>query len=329
MDEQVLLKQQQESNINVKEEESYLSGPWTALTKIAGYGEENPGEAPPFYKRILLNILPLFKALVIISLFLVNGIGFSPLGCKTQYLFSPKFWFNKQFVIFFIIYFIINLGGYTVSILSDPNRQLILSIVCLIFYNIIARLGEVWFDKHPLYWPGPLTYFGVIVWPLILLYIADDMRRYLMASHAVSAGKNEIDSIKWIELGLMGLIAIVAIIGFYKAIKQSKKSYGKNFEFISFLFGAPMILKGAKTRKAELCTSELFKKYDKITKSEPVSGAKGFSGLLIFWIAISGFIALGSLSFKGKKLRKNIRKKLAVKENQGIDKTLGKVRKLN
>lgn len=223
MDEQVLLKQQQESNINVKEEKSYLSGPWTALTKIAGYGEENPGEAPPFYKRILLNILPLFKALVIISLFLVNGIGFSPLGCKTQYLFSPKFWFNKQFVIFFIIYFIINLGGYTVSILSDPNRQLILSIVCLIFYNIIARLGEVWFDKHPLYWPGPLTYFGVIVWPLILLYIADDMRRYLMASHAVSAGKNEIDSIKWIELGLMGVIAIVAIIGFYKAIKQSKK----------------------------------------------------------------------------------------------------------
>jgi len=190
-------------------------------------------------------------------------------------------------------------------------------------------LGEVWFDKHPLYWPGPLTYFGVIVWPLILLYIADDMRRYLMASHAVSAGKNEIDSIKWIELGLMGVIAIVAIIGFYKAIKQSKKSYGKNFEFISFLFGAPMILKGAKTRKAELCTSELFKKYDKMTKSEPVSGAKGFSGLLIFWIAISGFIALGSLSFKGKKLKKNIRKKLAVKENQGIDKTLGKVRKLN
>jgi len=329
MDEQVLMRQQQESNINVMGEEDYMSGTWSVLTNISGYVEEAPGKKPPIYKRILSNIIPLFKALVIISLFLVNGIGFSPLGCKTQYLFSPKFWFNKQFVIFFIIYFIINLGGYTVSILSDPNRQLILSIVCLIFYNIIARLGEVWFDKHPLYWPGPLTYFGVIVWPLILLYIADDMRRYLMASHAVSAGKNEIDSIKWIELGLMGVIAIVAIIGFYKAIKQSKKSYGKNFEFISFLFGAPMILKGAKTRKAELCTSELFKKYDKITKSEPVSGAKGFSGLLIFWIAISGFIALGSLSFKGKKLKKNIRKKLAVKENQGIDKTLGKVRKLN
>ena len=328
MDEQVLMRQQQESNINVMGEEDYMSGPWSVLTSISGYVEEGPGEKPPIYKRILSNILPLFKALVIISLFLVNGIGFSPLGCKTQYLFSPKFWFNKQFVIFFIIYFIINLGGYTVSVLSDPNRQLVLSILCLIFYNIIARLGEVWFDKNPVYWPGPLTYFGLIVWPLILLFVADDMRRYLMASHAITANKNEIDSIKWLEIGLIGVISIMMVVGLYKAIIQSKKAYGKNFEFISFLFGAPMILKGSKTRKAEHCTSGLFAKYDKITNAETTSGAKGFSGLLIFWIGISAFIALGTLSFKGKKIKKKIRKKARVMENKETDKNLGKVREL-
>lgn len=328
MDEQVLMRQQQESNINVMGEEDYMSGIWSVLTSISGYVEEGPGEKPPIYKRILSNILPLFKALVIISLFLVNGIGFSPLGCKTQYLFSPKFWFNKQFVIFFIIYFIINLGGYTVSVLSDPNRQLVLSILCLIFYNIIARLGEVWFDKNPVYWPGPLTYFGVIVWPLILLFIADDMRRYLMASHAITANKNEIDSIKWLEIGLIGVISMMMVVGLYKAIIQSKKAHGKNFEFISFLFGAPMILKGSKTRKAEHCTSGLFAKYDKITNAETTSGAKGFSGLLIFWIGISAFIALGTLSFKGKKIKKKLRKKARVMENKETDKNLGKVREL-
>ena len=328
MDKQVLMKQQRESNINVMGEEDYMSGPWSALTKIAGYVEESPGEKPPIYKRVLLNILPIFKALVIISLFLVNGIGFSPLGCKTQYLFSPRFWFNKQFVIFFIIYFIINLGGYTVSVLSDPNRQLILSILCLIFYNVIARLGEVWFDKNPIYWPGPLTYFGVIVWPLILLFIADDLRRYLMASHAVSSNKNEIGSIKWLEIGLIGTILLIMIVGLYKAISQSKKAYGKNFEFISFLFGAPMILKGFKTINAEHCTSDLFAKYDKITNAKNISGAKGFSGLLIFWIGISAFIALGTLSFKSKKIKKKLRKKERVVENKETNKNLGKVRNL-
>lgn len=323
MDEQVLIRQQQRSNINVQEEEEYMSGPWSIFTKISGYVEEGPGQKPPLYKRLLMNILPLFKALVIISLFLVNGIGFSPLGCKTQYLFSPRFWFNKQFVIFFIIYFIINLGGENVAKLSDPTRQLILSIVCLIFYNVIARLGEVWFDKNPSYWPGPLTYFGLIVWPLILLYVIDDMRRYLMASHAVSSNKNEINSIKWIEVGLMVSIVVIMFVGLYKAIKESKSLYGKNFEFISFLFGAPMILKGTKTRKTEHCTTELFEKYSKMTKSPTASGAKGFSGLLIFWIGISVFIALGTFTFRGKQIKKYIRETVVSVENKKKDKKLG------
>jgi len=315
MDEQVLIRQQQRSNINVQEEEEYMSGPWSIFTKISGYVEEGPGQKPPLYKRLLMNVLPLFKALVIISLFLVNGIGFSPLGCKTQYLFSPRFWFNKQFVIFFIIYFIINLGGENVAKLSDPTRQLILSI--------IARLGEVWFDKNPSYWPGPLTYFGLIVWPLILLYVIDDMRRYLMASHAVSSNKNEINSIKWIEVGLMVSIAMIMFVGLYKAIKESKSLYGKNFEFISFLFGAPMILKGTKTRKTEHCTTELFEKYSKMTKSPTASGAKGFSGLLIFWIGISVFIALGTFTFRGKQIKKYIRETVVSVENKKKDKKLG------
>jgi len=188
---------------------------------------------------------------------------------------------------------------------------------------VVARLGEVWFDKNPSYWPGPLTYFGLIVWPLILLYVIDDMRRYLMASHAVASNKNEINSIKWIEVGLMVSIAMIMFVGLYKAIKESKNLYGKNFEFISFLFGAPMILKGTKTRKTEHCTTELFEKYSKITKSPAASGAQGFSGLLIFWIGISVFIALGTFTFRGKQIKRYIRETVVSVENKKKDKKLG------
>ena len=45
-----------------------------------------------------------FKALIILTLIMVSGLGYIPLGCKTQYLFSDKYWYNKQLVIFFIIY---------------------------------------------------------------------------------------------------------------------------------------------------------------------------------------------------------------------------------
>ena len=68
-----------------------------------------------------------------------------------------------------------------------------------------------------------------------------------------------------------------------------------------------MILKGTKTRKTEHCTTELFEKYSKITKSPAASGAQGFSGLLIFWIGISVFIALGTFTFRGNQIKRDIK----------------------
>ena len=84
-----------------------------------------------------------------------------------------------------------------------------------------------------------------------------------------------------------------------------------------------MILKGTKTRKTEHCTTELFEKYSKITKSPTASGAKGFSGLLIFWIGISVFIALGTFTFRGKQIKKYIRETVVSVENKKKDKKLG------
>jgi hypothetical protein len=54
-----------------------------------------------------------------------------------------------------------------------------------------------------------------------------------------------------------------------------------------------------------------------------------FSGLLIFWIGISAFIALGTLSFKGRKIKNTIRKKSIIVKNKENEKSLGRVRELN
>ena len=56
--------------------------------------------------NIISSASPIFKALTMIMIFIVSNLGYSPLGCKTQYLFSNKFWYNKQLVIFFVIYFV-------------------------------------------------------------------------------------------------------------------------------------------------------------------------------------------------------------------------------
>ena len=84
-----------------------------------------------------------------------------------------------------------------------------------------------------------------------------------------------------------------------------------------------MILQGTKTRKTAHCTTELFEKYSKITKSSVTSGAQGFSGLLIFWIGISVFIALGTFTFRGKQIKKYLRETVVSVKNKDKDQTLG------
>ena len=153
MDQIVNLKMVDRTNIIVREEANPdIAGGGSLLTGtgIGGPSEEKvPGLKIPLKRQVIANLVPILKALVIITLFLLNGIGFSPLGCKTQYLLTRRFWFNKQIVIFFIIYFIINLGGQTVSKMTDPIQQVIISIFVLLFYNVIARLGGIWWVCRP------------------------------------------------------------------------------------------------------------------------------------------------------------------------------------
>ena len=41
--------------------------------------------------NIVNTAAPLFKALTIIMIFIVSKLGYTPIGCKTQYLFSKNF----------------------------------------------------------------------------------------------------------------------------------------------------------------------------------------------------------------------------------------------
>ena len=289
MEQSLVIRETDHSNILVREE---LDDAPTNVPTLPVQGEK-PGQKTPFYRLIAANIVPILKALVIITLFLLDGIGFSPLGCKTQYLMSSRFWYNKQIVIFFIIYFIINLGADTISKLTNPLQQLIISVTCLLFYNIVARLGDVWWAKSPWYWPGPMTYFAIICLPLISIVILDDMRRFYMAENAVFLNAQTIDKIKFTELIIIIITLSIISIGFGKALIKSKETHGKYFSFLAFFFGVPMGAK--KTGKIEKCDQKMLKKIARevnLAKLKPYTSNtsvlyKATQGLLISIAAIS------------------------------------------
>ena len=316
MDNIVLNAERNRTNIPVIEENRYLTGIWEALRPKGAV----PGEKANFLKRMVQNTLPILKALVVITLFLLNRIGFSPLGCKTEYLMTSRFWYNKQVVIFFIIYFIINLGGYTISKLTDPTKQLILSIICLVLYNIIGRLGEVWFMKKLYFYPGPLTYFGLVAFPLVALYIIDDMRRYMIAMNGIQDKVKNIDTLRSVEIGLISTILLIIVVGLWKAIGESKKQFGKNFTFISFLFGAPMALIGKTTVDPGHCTNKKFKQFDKEVGYTTVAGGKKGMGLLLgMWGFIITLIGTGIILFNKRDISKKLMQFDHLYKNKNMD----------
>jgi hypothetical protein len=290
------------SNILVREEKTTLRDPL--------YGRETPGKPITIQKRLISHIIPILKAFVVITLFVMNGSGYSPLGCKVQYLMSDKFWYNKQIIIFFIIYFIINLGGETISKLTDPIQQLIISICTLILYNIIARLGDIWWDKNPWYWPGPMSWFAILVFPLLSIYILDDLRKYYIAENASFVYGNSIDSIKSIEIGMILFTLILIGWGFIKAVLNAREKYKAAFSFFKFLFGAPLV-------EEQACSDNDFKRYKKSLdikdKKTNILGSAMIIGVLLIFTFSIGYIAV----YKNK-IEKFLRLFKNEIKNQGI-----------
>lgn len=200
---------------------------------------------------------PLFKALTVIMIFIVSNLGYSPVGCKTQYLFSNKFWYNKQLVIFFVIYFVINLRSNAAHGGAAPNDLFIMSIIVWIMYNVTARLGETWAVMKSPFWPGPLTWFGMLTFPLVILFIVNDARRYYIAIDQTDVYDLTIKSLYYFELILMTALAVLVGIGFYKSYQEQSQRWGKKFKFWSFFFGIE-----DNSNPANTCNEKTFRKYE-------------------------------------------------------------------
>ena len=233
--------------------------------------------------RTFLSVsIPLLKALAVIILFLISGKGYSPFGCRTQYLFTDRFWYNKQLVIFFTIYFVINLSSEDRVELVSPLATFAVSALTWLLFNIVSRLGETWWALKIPGYPGPLTWFGVVAFLLAITYIVDDIRRYYIAREEVKEHQGLIRMLYRLELVLVTVTAVVTGLGFYRSYASQRKLLKKNFEFWRFFFGVPV-------RKSE-CKSK-FPEYVKQIKRARGSLPEDTAGVAVTpWLAVVGSI---------------------------------------
>jgi len=254
---------------------------------------------------------PLFKALTIILIYIVNNLGYSPIGCKTRYLFSNKFWYNKQLVIFFVIYFVINLRSSAARGGATPNDLFVVSLIVWILYNVTTRLGETWAVMSTPLWPGPLTWFGMLTFPLIVLFIVNDARKYYISVDKTNAYDTTIRTLYYAEICLMLASLGIMGTGFVHSYIEQSRRWGKDFSFLRFFFGIEN-----DANPAMSCDTKDYARYDKEIRAAS-RGAKGATSLFSVLPELSIVVAVLLLASSTPRILSAIR---PLFETQGSEK---------
>ena len=176
-----------------------------------------------FVSKILISVIILF-------LFIFINYIANTLGSKTRTLLSNKYWYNKQIIIFLTIYLAINITSLH-GLKIRPIFTLISSIIGWFLFNVVTSLGEVWISKNP-----PMTWFTIVIIPMILFYIVNDFKNYYKQSEPNATNTRLVNIFKIFQIILLLLILILLIIGFYFSYSKAKKKLKSNFDFKKFFF---------------------------------------------------------------------------------------------
>ena len=196
-------------------------------------------------------------------------------GCKSQYLqyTRPYQYQLALFLAIFINIFIVSAqNSYNIqnTIFTSTPALFIYSLIALIIINMVARLGDTWAVFSTPFWPGPFSWWGIIMLSSILIFIFDINRIYWRDLNKNTYGSSEKENeifYENIELLTLVLTTVAFIIRFIIEIFKKKSELKDKFNFIKFLFGIddPNKIINSQTlkRRAHFCKEEVFKKFDK------------------------------------------------------------------
>ena len=172
----------------------------------------------------------IFKSVIVLLLFVFINYVAETLGSKTRIILSNKYWYNKQIVIFLTIYLVINITSLHGLHLA-PIYTLLVSIVGWFLFNFLTSLGQVWLIRNP-----PITWFGIIIIPLILFYVTSDFKTYYAELPPNEENTKLTNIFNYVQKFFLIIAIILMIYGFTFAYIKAKRKLKSKFSFKDFFF---------------------------------------------------------------------------------------------
>ena len=166
--------------------------------------------------EFLGNVNGVIKSIFLMLLAISGGYVAQTLGCKTQKLLTENM-SVKHIVIIMLIFFTNSVFGENVN----PTDNFKTTLVIYLAYLLFTKVGN--------------TYVTILVFSLLGL-------NYVLSTYVGYYEKNEIEperviQIKDIQQKLTIASMVTVLIGFSIYLKKKHSEYGKDFKFLTFIFG--------------------------------------------------------------------------------------------
>ena len=245
--------------------------------KEAGYvyhydGPHEEVSFNPLYK----SSIDTFKTVIVLLVISIATLNvYETFGCKSQYLqyTRPYQYQLALFLAIFINVFIVsaqNSQEMQDTIFRSTPALFIYALIALVIINAVARIGDSWAVFRTPFWPGPFSWWGIIMLSAILIFIFDINRTYWRDLNKNTYGSSEREKELFyenIEILTLVLTTVAFIIRFVIEVFKKKGELKDKFRFINFLFGIedPNKIINSQTlkRRAHFCKEEVFKSFDK------------------------------------------------------------------
>ena len=223
----------------------------------------------PFYNSVLSIIKITIMATVALSLSF--NVWRGTFGCKDIFITENYKWIKQISVLLMIFIGIFVLKAEQETFTHDPIPtwiSLIAALATWILFNTITNVGDSWLFYSSPFWPGPMTWWGLVFVIAITVYILDNQRLYWRENKIEK--KREISELNANYYGNLELILIVVFLiiikyRFIVELFKAKKRQKDKFNFIDFFFGFNTIGKFKNDTPGE-CNEHFKKQFEKEIK---------------------------------------------------------------
>lgn len=211
------------------------------------------------FSPLIDNIIKIVRSLILIVIIMFATMDiYKTIGCKAQYIRLNSKSTSQQIIFLTIFLLVFILSAETINPMMGRvisfGKMFFAAIIVWILFNIITQAGETWAFFSSPFWPGPLTFWGVILLFMCSLYVIDIIKQYwqyrkekIIAEGAPT--QNYIVTLETIEKGIIGILICLIGYGYYQTLMSEKKRLKNKFSFYNFVFNRIIETKNPKKTK--------------------------------------------------------------------------------